>query len=114
MKTASYLCRSRLININLHQEIVIRMSDPNPASRLAYHLEQMVHRKVALFTYGGKSVVFISSSASGLIMVDSHKNGNVGAVVIRGNCGELPQFLKSLESALGLNETCYGNFILFT
>ena len=59
-ETVSYLCRSRLININLHQEIVVRMSDPNPASRLAYHLEQMV-----LFTYGGKSVVFISSSSSG-------------------------------------------------
>ena len=113
-ETASYLSRSRLININIHQEIVVRMSDPNPASRLAYHLEQMVHRKAALFTYGGKSVVFISSSSSGLMMVDSHKNGNVGAVVIRGNCGELPQFLKSLETVLGLNETCYGNFVLFT
>ena len=64
-ETASYLFRSRLININLHQEIVVRMSDPNPASRLAYHLEQMVHWKAALFTYCGKSVVFISSSSSG-------------------------------------------------
>ena len=39
------------------------------------------------------------------MMVDSHKNGNVCAVVISGNCDELPQFLKSLESVLGLNET---------
>ena len=109
----TYLCRSLLIDIVLHPAAIVRMSDPNPSSRLACHLERMAGMKAAIFIYSAKAVLFLSCNNS-LMMIDCHRNDSYGAVIVKGDINELPQFLRSIESTLGLDEICYGDFICFT
>jgi hypothetical protein len=108
----TYLWRSRSVQINLFPPKLVRLSDPNHASRLVCQLEAMSNRTAALFTYGNKSFLFLSHD-NGVLLVDSHKNGEFGASAIKGNLTKLGQYLKSLETTLGLDEQCYGNFVLF-
>ena len=112
-EAASYLCKSRLVSIVLGKPVTVRLADTNPSLRLAHHLEEMAGMKTALFIYDKKAVLFLSRNGS-LIVIDNHRNGSVGAVVVKGYICELAHFLRSLESTLGLDENCYGTFVNFS
>ena len=99
---ASYLHRSHFVQVMLDSSKVVRLCDPNPALHLACQLEGMLDRKAALSTYGNKSFLLLSNDRN-LIMVDGHKNGNFGTVGVKGKLAELPQYLNSIESVLGIN-----------
>ena len=112
-EVASYLCSSHLVSIVMGEPVTVRLPDTNASLRLAHHLEKMAGMKAALFIYAKKAVLFLSRNGS-LMVIDSHRSGNVGAVVVKGFISELAHFLRSLESTLGLNENCYGTFVNFS
>ena len=95
------------------EPVTVRLADTNASLRLAHHLEKMAGMKAALFVYAKKAVLFLSRNGS-LMVIDSHRSGNVGAVVVKGFISELAHFLRSLESTLGLNENCYETFVNFS
>ena len=112
-EAVSYLCERRLVNIALDKQITVWMADSNPSLRLAHHLEGMTEMKAALFIYAKKTALFLSRNGS-LVVVECHRNGSVGAVIVKGDICELSHFLKSLESTLGLTEHCCGTFVNFS
>ena len=104
-----------VLPVTLQAALPVRLSDSHAPTTLSYQLKRIEDRReVALFVYDGKTISIASSGDGFILVVDSHQHGSKGAILLKGEFSQLPDFLKSIEGLLQMNTRSYGNLVFFS
>ena len=108
----------RCVSVSVDAPLPVRVYDDHAPTTLLFQLRSLCsgdRGDAAVLIANEKTVLFMSVGNSSIVLVDTHRHGSHGAVVLLGHLDGLNQFVHVCQNVLELQDDTYANlsFISF-
>ena len=102
----------RCVSVSVDAPLPVRVYDDHAPTTLLFQLRTLCsgdRGDAAVLIANEKTVLFMSVGNSSIVLVDTHRHGSHGAVVLLGHVDSLNQFVHVCQNVLELQDDTYAN-----